>query len=140
LFAARLVDAPSKYNYTHSYNVSSLKACRKDLIENLEALEKLLYISKEGQDLPVAFASNALYVLERNNATNLRKEYERILLPILREKVDYLHAEGVSQTVWALASAEIWDSEIWSSLNKLIPTKDFNVTFVKNQRWSTNYY
>lgn len=58
--------------------------------------------------MPVAFATNTLYVLERNGGGS-RDEYERVLLPILRKKLDWLHAEGVSQAVWALSNAEIWD-------------------------------
>ena len=54
--------------------------------------------------MPVAFATNALYVLERNGAGD-REQYERVILPILREKSEYLHAEGVAQAVWALANA-----------------------------------
>lgn len=54
--------------------------------------------------MPVAFASNALYILERYGLGN-KEDYERVLLPILREKAQYLHSEGVAQTVWALTNA-----------------------------------
>jgi hypothetical protein len=64
--------------------------------------------------LPVAFASNALYVLERNGLGN--KEYYEKLLPVLKNKIEYLHSEGVTQAVWALSSAQIWDSDIWEGL------------------------
>ena len=48
-------------------------------------------------DLPVAFASNTLYVLERNNLGDITREaYENLLLPVLRAKVEHLHAEGVA--------------------------------------------
>ena len=73
-------------------------------------------------NFPVAFASNALYILERNGLGN-NEEYERVLLPVLKEKIEYLHSEGVSQTVWALANAEIWDSMIWEGLKKHILSK-----------------
>jgi hypothetical protein len=43
----------------------------------------------------VAFATNALYVLERNGAT-AREAYDKLLLPIIRKKAEYLHAEGVA--------------------------------------------
>lgn len=52
-------------------------------------------MSKGDEDLPVAFASNALYVLERNGGGE-REYYDRLLLPLLRNKIDYLHAEGVA--------------------------------------------
>lgn len=63
----------------------------------------------------MAFASNVLYVLERNGGGN-KEDYEKILLPILKKKMEYLHAEGVAHVVWALANAGIWDNEIWNEL------------------------
>jgi hypothetical protein len=65
-------------------------------------------VSKGDEDLPVAFAANALYVFERNGGGN-KEDYDKLLLPILREKVDYLHAEGVAQAVWALSNAGLYD-------------------------------
>lgn len=56
-------------------------------------------------NVPVAFASNTLYALERNGFTGLRDKYEGLLLPVLRAKAEHLHAEGVAQAVWALANA-----------------------------------
>ena len=115
----------------------SLDAVRNDLEEGLKTLDRILNISTATQDLPVAFATNALYVLERNGATD-RSYYETILLPILRKKADYLHAEGVAQAVWALSNAEIYDKEIWGQLGRLVREKNFNYTIVKNERWSAS--
>jgi len=71
----------------------------------LQQLHKLLYIASDSSKLPVAFASNALYVLERTEHPERAQFYESLLLPVLREKAQYLHAEGVSQCVWALTKA-----------------------------------
>lgn len=95
--------------FTVDINQKSLQSVRGDLSVNLNLLDRLLYVTNQSHDLPVAFASNALYILERNGGGN-REYYDNILLPILRKKSEYLHAEGVAQTVWALANAEIWDS------------------------------
>lgn len=86
----------------------------------------------------MAFATNTLYVLERNGAGGeTREAYEHLLLPILRAKVEYLHAEGVAQAVWALANAEITqDSALWGKLKELVMKKDFAPVFVKNERFS----
>lgn len=73
----------------------SLSHVKEDITQTLPYLSKILYITNENLDYPVAFASNALYVLERNNAS-CRDDYEKTLLPILRKKIDYLHAEGVA--------------------------------------------
>lgn len=92
------------------------------------------------RDLPVAFASNTLYVLERNG-TSQRDAYDNLLLPILRNKVEYLHAEGVAQTIWALANAElVEDVALWGKLKQLVVEKDFTPVIVKNQRWSATLF
>lgn len=98
---------PNKW--TAQVAVKSLEKVREDLAKYLPQLDKLLYVTQQNQDLPVAFASNALYVLERNGGGN-REYYETVLLPVLRKKLQYLHAEGVAQTAWALSNAQIWDS------------------------------
>jgi hypothetical protein len=91
----------------------SLSAVNEDLLKTIPALQNMLYVLQPQQngrvpDLPVAFASNALYVLERNGAgPEVREGYENLLLPILRAKVENLHAEGVAQAIWALSNAEL---------------------------------
>jgi len=51
-----------------------LNEVRNDLDKNLTYLQRILYISKGNEDLPVAFAANALYVLERN-AVGSKEDY-----------------------------------------------------------------
>lgn len=77
--------------------------------------------------------------MERNGSGN-REYYETILVPLLKEKFDYLHAEGVAQAVWGLASAEIYDRDLWTKLNKAIKEKDFNYTVVKNEKWTASEF
>ena len=87
-------------------------------------------------DLPVAFATNALYILERNGGLS-RESYESLLLPVLRAKAEHLHAEGAAQAVWALANAELTDdAKLWATLKKHVLTKDFAPVIIKNERWS----
>jgi hypothetical protein len=120
-----LVMKSGKHNYfTSSFNKLNLKNCKQDINKGMIALRKSLYVSNENSNLPVAFASNALYVLERNGG--VEEEQQQVLLSTLRNKLEYLHAEGVAHTVWALAHAKIWDTEIWEGLKKLIPEKNFN--------------
>jgi hypothetical protein len=74
----------------------SLNHVNDDLKSTIPHLHKLLYITGNNKhDFPVAFASNALYVLERNGSGN-KEDYENILIPILKKKIEYLHAEGVA--------------------------------------------
>ena len=76
-------------------NEEGLKLCRKDIQENMKYLERALYVSKEGVDLPIAFATNALYVMERFNCGN-RDYYDNILIPTIKKKIEWIHAEGVA--------------------------------------------
>ena len=124
---------------TKALNSQSLEACRKDLQEALESMNRLLYVSVGMRNVPVAFASNTLYVMERNGSGD-RSYYDSVLLPVLREKIDYLHAEGVAQTIWALANAEIYDKELWTKLAKLVEEKDFEAIFVKNERYTASEF
>lgn len=120
VYSPQNVMKSGKYNsFSKSTNESSLEVCRKDLQDGLESLERLLYISNNTHDLPVAFASDAIYVLERNGHGD-RSFYEDILIPILKKKIEYLHAEGIAHAVWGLANAEIYDKELWGQLASLI--------------------
>lgn len=50
-----------------------------------------MYILKGDEDFPVAFASNSLYILERNGFGNA-EDYQKFIIPTLKKKVSYLHA------------------------------------------------
>ena len=126
-------------SWTKNVAFQSLQACIKDLEEGLQTLDRLLYVSTSMHDLPVAFASNTLYILERFGRGN-REYYDKILLPILKQKAEYLHAEGLAQTVWALANADIYDKELWGQLGRLVREKDFNYEVIKNERWSVSQF
>ena len=80
---------------TRDANKKWLIECKKDLAVGLKDLAKIFYVTQGEVDLPVAFATNALYVSERNGGF-ARDDYERLLLPLLRKKIEYLHSEGVS--------------------------------------------
>ena len=80
--------------------------------------------------------------MERNGAgSQVREAYENLLLPIIRAKVENLHAEGVSQAIWALSNAELTqDAELWGKLRDLVLKKDFAPIFVKNERFSATLF
>lgn len=80
--------------------------------------------------------------MERNGVgAATREAYENFLLPILRNKADNLHAEGVAQAVWALSNAELVDDvSLWNKLKALVVEKEFSPVIVKNERWSTTLY
>ena len=87
--------------------------------------------------MPVAFATNALYILARNGMieTNDRVVTEK-LIPLIHEKKDYLHGEGLTQAVYALEQAQNYDAETWALLKEKIEHKDFDYVVVKNSRFS----
>jgi hypothetical protein len=140
VFAPQNVMSSGKANnFTKQLTLTSLKSCRKELDEALNTMDRLLYISKNMHDMPVAFASNALYVLERFGRGN-KQYYDTVILPILKNKAEYLHAEGLAHAVWGLANAEIYDKELWATLSRQIKEKDFNYKVIKNERWSVQQY
>eukprot|EP00350_Pseudokeronopsis_sp_OXSARD2_P013936 CAMPEP_0170540528 /NCGR_PEP_ID=MMETSP0211-20121228/518_1 /TAXON_ID=311385 /ORGANISM="Pseudokeronopsis sp., Strain OXSARD2" /LENGTH=242 /DNA_ID=CAMNT_0010842971 /DNA_START=106 /DNA_END=831 /DNA_ORIENTATION=- len=124
---------------TKDFNQKSLQQVATNIEDGTQSLLKLLYVGGSVDSLPVAFASNALYVLERGGSGD-REFYDKVILPVLRNKIEFLHGDGVAHTVWALSKAQIWDTSIWEGLKKHIKEKNFNVQFVKNQRWSAGLF
>jgi hypothetical protein len=61
----------------------SLESASRELSANIELLNRIIYTQPNASQLPVAFATNSLYVLERNQAGN-RESYLAVLLPVLR--------------------------------------------------------
>ena len=84
-------------NLTSSHWEKSLTDCKVDLEENLKQLQRLFRIKNDNYEMPVAFASNALYILARNGmVTSNDRVVADKLIPLLHEKKDYLHGEGVA--------------------------------------------
>ena len=79
--------------------------------------------------MPVAFATNALYVLARNGLAQTedsRKLIHERLIPLLMAKQEYLHAECIAMAVYALSEAKVWDKATWTMLKEKIQKHDFN--------------
>jgi len=104
-------------------------------------LDRIFRIDNTEDDLPVAFATNAMYVLARNrpSAAN-RQVIEQRLLPLVKAKAKYLHGEGISQVAYALSSAQIWDEEAWAIVRDNIAAHNYDCVVVKNDRWSLSKY
>jgi len=80
-----------------------LDEVKEDLEQQLRQLQRLFMIKQTKYEMPVAFASNALYILARNGMIQANQRVVTdILLPLIHQKKDYLHGEGVAQTVFAL--------------------------------------
>jgi len=125
----------------------SLQMCADELKESLPVLANTLYVltpaeDKAVPDLPVAFATNSLYVLEKHGLGGLAREsYAKLLIPIIKAKADNLHSEGVAQAVWALANAGlVEDSELWAALKKAALDKNWAQVIVKNERYSATLF
>lgn len=132
---------------TGSVTEKSLAMLSAELESTLPTLANMLNVlaPAEGKaipDLPVAFATNTLYVLERNGlGSAVRDTYDSLLIPVLKAKAEYLHAEGVAQAVWALASAGlVEDRALWATLKEAVLKKDFTPLLVKNERWSATLF
>lgn len=62
--------------------------------------------------MPVAFATNVLYVLARNGLAQTPESHKIInekLIPLMLKKEHYLHAEGIAMAIYGLSEAKIWD-------------------------------
>lgn len=83
-----------------------------------------------------------MYILARNGLAGpgTEKIFNERLIPLIKEKKDWLHAEGVSQTVFALSEAGSYDPEIWGLLKNLIATKEFECRVVKPLRWQVDVF
>lgn len=104
----------------------------------MRVLNRLFYIDNDKVNLPVAFATNTLYVLARNGLCTTPETQELIsthLLPLVHAKKDWMSCEGISQTVFALAEAGCWDQNTWDMLKERIESKDFDYQVVKSSRW-----
>lgn len=122
---------------TSDYYTKSLASVNIDLEQKLQRLQRIFRIKNEKYEMPVAFATNALYILARNGMieANDRVVADK-LIPLMHQKKDYLHGEGVAQAVYALEQSQNYDTETWALLKEKIEAKDFDYTIVKNSRWS----
>ena len=114
---------------TSNYNNSAVASVRRDLEEGMKCLYRLFYVEKKDYDMPVAFATNALYVLARNGLAQTPESHKLIqerLIPLLLKKQDYLHAEGLAMAAYALSEAKVWDEAAWTMLKEQISKHDFN--------------
>lgn len=64
------MNSGSLSSLTKSTHEAALKECVKDIQDNLKNLQKSLYVSKKGVDFPIAFATNAFYIMERYGLGN----------------------------------------------------------------------
>ena len=73
--------------FTKDYNEKALDEVRQSLDAGLQDFQKVFYVENEDFDQPVAFATNTLYILTRNNllaaSGNLIEEH---LLPLIKKK------------------------------------------------------
>ena len=95
--------------------VDGLHDVRTDIKSRLEDLHRIFVVENKGTDYPVAFATNSMYVLAREDGQSQlsREIIEGTLLPLVKAKSSYLHAEGLAQMAYALNEYHIWDEEAW---------------------------
>jgi len=106
--------------FTRDLTDYSLTAVERDLEQGLQHLQKAFYIDNKEYNQPVAFATNALYLLARNGLIENEGALVEQLLTIVKDKSDFLHAEGVAQVAFALSEAQVWDEQIWGLLKEKI--------------------
>jgi hypothetical protein len=65
---------------------------------------------------------------------------EEQLLPLISEKRDYIHAEGVAMAIHGLAQSEMWQEDAWKLLCEKVYEKDFDYEIVKSTPWSVTSF
>lgn len=104
----------------------------------MQSLHRLFKVDIRDWNLPVAFASNALYVLARNGLVQTDESQKLIreqLIPLLLSKQSYLHGEGISMAIYALNEAGIYEEEVWSMLAAKCEEHNFDYQVIKGNRW-----
>lgn len=101
-------------------------------------MQRLLMIDKEDFDLPVAFATNLLYILAKNGLSHTeqsQKVIREVCVPLINKKHEWMHCEGVSMAVYGLTEAGIYEEKTWAMLQEKIRDKDMDYRIVKNDYW-----
>jgi hypothetical protein len=129
--------------YTTGSDDQILTKVELDLHTGFDHLREMLIIMKEKRStkFPVAFAANTLYALEKNGLRN-EDMYKNVLIPILKKKASYLHAEGLAGAIWALGQYNSKENELISDLLDLYHTKKFadKIQYVTNAKFNNEEY
>lgn len=132
-----------KNPYSTGSDTKFLNHIEADLHDGFEQLREMLEIMKTSKDknYPVAFAANILYSLEKNGLRN-EEVYKKILYPLLKQKAEYLHAEGIAGALWAIGQIGTTDSDLVSKLLDQYKNKKFgdDVVYVNNTAMSIDSY
>lgn len=129
--------------YTTGSDSKIMGEIESELFNGFDHLKEMLAIleKKKDFDLPVAFASNVIYACEKNGLRN-EEMYEKILFPILKKKAQYLHADGIAGTLWALGQYNSKNSDLVAELLKHYEDKKFatDLVYVNNAKLSTESF
>eukprot|EP00343_Euplotes_focardii_P002476 CAMPEP_0205806778 /NCGR_PEP_ID=MMETSP0205-20121125/10415_1 /ASSEMBLY_ACC=CAM_ASM_000278 /TAXON_ID=36767 /ORGANISM="Euplotes focardii, Strain TN1" /LENGTH=271 /DNA_ID=CAMNT_0053080163 /DNA_START=113 /DNA_END=926 /DNA_ORIENTATION=- len=129
--------------YTTGGDAKTLKRIEDELDHGFSSLMEILTVihSKEDFNHPVSFAANALYALEKNGLRN-EKMYRKVLYPILKNKAEYLHAEGIAGAIWAISQSQSAKGDLVLELLKNYEEKKFgtDIVYVNNTKFSNETF
>jgi hypothetical protein len=106
-------------------------------------LERYLRLWDNKKSVPVQFAANTLYVMERNGMNDALDEYSHILIDILKNKSEFLHSEGLAISLWALAQSGSLNSDVWTNVfEKNLSDKKFGheLSYIDEVRLTPNQF
>ena len=117
----------------------------KDVHNHLGNLHGILNVLKPEKmmKLPVAFATNTWYVLQRTGVAHAYKnQIETLLVPLIKAKAEFLHAEGIAHAVYAAGVSGWRDNELWEILEKAVLERKYagEVLHVVNSRFSATHF
>lgn len=121
-----------------SQAASFLDKSTQELNSAIPSFISLLNITLE-EDVPVAFSSDSLYMLERLEINDRHLFYDSLVNKV-KAKWSFIHSEGIAHVAWAAAHAEIWDKDLWKLIQSEIENRNLKPSYVVNARWSTNYF
>ena len=110
-------------------NRSYLQSYNRYVENSFQTLVKLLQYSKL-EEVPVAVVSNTLYASVKLDL-DIKPYLETLLLPVLKSKAEYLDADELAKTVWALSKLHVNDTELVSKLLELLKGRKFSENFTR---------
>ena len=125
------------------FKTKHLNETRRELEVMIGHMQRLLMVDKEDFDLPVAFATNLLYVLAKNGLAHTeqsQKVIREICVPLINKKQEWLHSEGVSMAVYGLTEAGVFEEKTWQLLQAKVRDKDMDYRIVKNDYWDPTQF
>jgi hypothetical protein len=110
-----------------------------ELFDQMPYFGRIFKVQNTKWDFPVAFATNSIYLMARHGVV-CHDTIKKQLFPVIKQKIDCIHNEGIAHLAWGLSRAEIWDQDMWNIIIDEALKRDFNIKVVQHKMWSATSY